>query len=94
MDHNLQAHNTAADRDVPKSSRVGLPSHDLLRDVIAATEQGLVERDEAVRLLVLAALSGEHLLLIGPPGTAKSELAKRLHLLFGGRYFELLLTRV
>lgn len=46
-----------------------------------------------VRLLLLAALCGEHLLLLGPPGTAKSELSRRLSKLTGGRYFERLLTR-
>jgi MoxR-like ATPase len=57
-------------------------------------ERGLLQRDVAVRALLLAALSGEHVLLIGPPGTAKSELARRLqHLLPGSRYFERLLTR-
>jgi MoxR-like ATPase len=57
-------------------------------------EAGLIERGRIVRLAFLAALAGEHTLLVGPPGTAKSELARRLHLAFAGaRYFERLLTR-
>lgn len=46
-----------------------------------------------VRLMLLAALAGEHLLLLGPPGTAKSELSRRMAKLVGGTYFERLLTR-
>ncbi|AKQ70352.1 Putative 2-component regulator [Myxococcus hansupus] len=55
---------------------------------------GLVERDVPVRLALLATLAGEHLLLVGPPGTAKSLVARRLHQAFASTtYFERLLTR-
>lgn len=42
---------------------------------------------------MLAALCGEHVLFIGPPGTAKSEIGRRLSKLIHGTYFERLLTR-
>jgi MoxR-like ATPase len=63
----------------------------VLRDSLIT---GLIERDAPMRLALLAALTGEHLLLIGPPGTAKSELARRLrHSFQDAAYFERLLTR-
>jgi len=65
-----------------------------LKAIIDTLEQGLIERGQCIRLCLLAALAGEHSLLIGPPGTAKSELARRLHTVFrDARYFERLLTR-
>lgn len=71
-----------------------LPSAARLRAHLTTLGHGLLERETAVRLVLLAALAGEHVLLIGPPGTAKSELARRLHRAFdGARYFERLLTR-
>ena len=66
----------------------------LITDTLADLDRALLERDVPVRLLLLGALAGEHVLLVGPPGTAKSELARRLQRAFvGARYFERLLTR-
>lgn len=65
-----------------------------LEAAIQSLKAGLVERDTEVRLMLLAALAGEHILFIGPPGTAKSELGRRLSSLCkGGTFFERLLTR-
>ena len=55
---------------------------------------GLLERETPAKLLLLAAVSGEHVLLVGPPGTAKSELARRLRgCIAEATYFERLLTK-
>jgi len=66
-----------------------------VRATAEALEDGLVERTVEVRVLLLAALCGEHVLVLGPPGTAKSALARRLAWLGGpdAIFFERLLTR-
>ena len=67
---------------------------DRVRNIRDSLTTGLVERGVAIRLALLAALSGEHLLLLGPPGTAKSLVARRLRLAFAdAACFERLLTR-
>jgi MoxR-like ATPase len=64
-----------------------------LRDAIADAGKGLVEREALVELVALAAVAGEHLLVIGPPGTAKSEAVRRVARGLGGEVFEYLLGR-
>ncbi|CAE7714081.1 ravA [Symbiodinium sp. CCMP2592] len=73
-------------------SRSGTPLAGLGAAFKAIT-QGLVERSVEAKLLLLAALSGEHLFLLGSPGTAKSLLARRLSQVCEGSFFERLLTR-
>lgn len=64
-----------------------------LRDALSIASHGLVEREALVELVALAAVAGEHVLVIGPPGTAKSEAVRRAARCLGGQYFEYLLGR-
>lgn len=65
-----------------------------VEQAIALLERRFLERNELIRLLMLGMLSGENALLIGPPGTAKSQLARAFSQLFGTEHwFEYLLTR-
>jgi MoxR-like ATPase len=64
-----------------------------VRDALAEACHGLVEREVLVDLVALAAVAGEHLLVIGPPGTAKSEAVRRAARATGASTFEYLLGR-
>ena len=69
------------------------PLHQRLRQV-AETIQGMfIGKDEIIRLMSVAVVAGEHCVLLGPPGTAKSALIRTLSQLLQADYFEYLLTR-
>src|SRR3954465_9942609 len=65
----------------------------LRREVVEPLKQRFVGRDEVIDLIALAVVSGEHLFLYGPPGTAKSALIRQFAAAVRCRYFEYLLTR-
>ena len=55
--------------------------------------EDFVGRDEVTRVLGLATLCREHVLLIGPPGTAKTLLVDKFRRMLDVQYFSYLLTR-
>ncbi|MFE2917088.1 AAA family ATPase [Kitasatospora indigofera] len=66
---------------------------ELVAAAVAAAGRGMTDRETVAEVVTLCAVAGEHLLVVGPPGTAKSEAVRRVAGQFGGRYFEYLLGR-
>ena len=65
-----------------------------LKKIQSELKSAYFERDEVIDGALCALLTGNHLLMIGPPGTAKSQLADELcGRIEGARYFQWLLTK-
>jgi MoxR-like ATPase len=75
----------------PQIQQDSLPSR--LSQLARALQERFLGKDEVIRLLLVAAVAGEHAVLIGPPGTAKSALIRTFARLMHASYFEYLLTR-
>ncbi|WP_078660881.1 AAA family ATPase [Streptomyces sp. NRRL B-24484] len=85
----------------PVPGRDGVPAHggagasdaETVAAAVAAAGRGMVDREVVAEVVALCAVAGEHLLVVGAPGTAKSEAVRRVAGQLGGRYFEYLLGR-
>lgn len=65
-----------------------------LRAIAGELSDRFYERADVVRTLVVALLAGQHSLVLGPPGTAKSEMARELTgRIEGASYWEILLSK-
>src|SRR5258706_15205259 len=65
----------------------------LTTEILAPMKSAFVGKDEIIDLMGIALVAGEHLFLLGPPGTAKSALVHDLSRRLEGRTFDYLLTR-
>ncbi len=64
-----------------------------LGQMARSLESQFLGKEEVVRLLLISMVAGEHAVLVGPPGTAKSALLRAFARALDARYFEYLLTR-
>jgi MoxR-like ATPase len=71
----------------------GFNMHKQFQALRAALVAQFPKRATVIDGSLAAVLAGEHVLLIGPPGTAKSALVRAIAQAFGGSYFERLLTK-
>lgn len=53
-----------------------------IESIVKSLSQGVYEKDEALKLVLLSFISGKSAFLYGPPGTAKSLVARRVALAF------------
>ena len=62
--------------------------------LIKSVNDGLYEKENIVKIAILAVLAGQNIFLFGPPGTAKSMISRKIANMFmNANYFEHLMHR-
>ena len=64
-----------------------------LRQIGDVLSRHFLDKQEMIRLLLVSVVAGEHMVIVGPPGTAKSALVRMFSRLIDAKYFEYPLTR-
>jgi len=64
-----------------------------VQEVARILNSHFLDKQEIIRLMLVSAIAGEHMVIVGPPGTAKSAMVGMFAKLVDARYFEYLLTR-
>ncbi|MBK9031105.1 MAG: AAA family ATPase [Myxococcales bacterium] len=64
-----------------------------VQEVARVLGAAFLDKQEIIRLMLVSAIAGEHMVIVGPPGTAKSAMIGMFAKLVDARYFEYLLTR-
>ncbi|WP_052193994.1 AAA family ATPase [Cetobacterium sp. ZOR0034] len=71
-----------------------LQGKEKLKMLIESLNKGLIGKDDIIKTSLLSILAQENLILFGPPGTAKSEISRRISSVIDDEnYFEYLLTK-
>ena len=67
---------------------------DRITAILKSLNTGIHERNEVIAVALLGALTSQNIFLLGPPGTAKSLISRRLsHAFDTNAYFEYLMHR-